>query len=239
MAIPYRGATRADETYFITFNCEGRKRLLQSQRMAMLLIDVLLHHRQEQKYLLHEFVVMPDHFHALLTTLDEISLEQAVSIIKGALSYRAKRAFNLRGPIWQTSFVDRRVRNSAEYANIRNYILDNPVKAFLCASRQEWPYSSIAMQLDEVPQRLKPPSKKRESCRIAGLNGLRHQYCRLRRISSERLTPPVARCFDRWGTPFRAAKRHRRALAPVVKTPCASASLLSRLISASQRSSAR
>ena len=33
----------------------------------MLLIDTLAHYRDAGRYLLHEFVVMPDHLHALLT----------------------------------------------------------------------------------------------------------------------------------------------------------------------------
>lgn len=124
------------------------------------MIEVLLYHRQEGKFLLHEFVVMPNHFHALVTTASEIPLESAVSIIKGAVSYRAKREFGIRSQIWQTSFVDRRVRDSSEYQNMRDYILDNPVKAGLCVRREDFPYSSIAMELDEVPQRLKPLLKK-------------------------------------------------------------------------------
>lgn len=159
MTIPYRGSTQSDETYFITFNCDGRKRLLQSQRMATLLVDVLLHHRSERKYRLHEFVVMPNHFHGLVTTIPGTTLEAAVSIIKGAMSFRAKREFSMRSTIWQSSFVDRRVRDALEYRKIRDYILDNPVKAGLCMHREDWPYSSAAMQLDEVPQRLKPSRK--------------------------------------------------------------------------------
>jgi hypothetical protein len=95
-----------------------------------------------------------------VTTVNEISLEAGVSIIKGAVSYRAKREFGVRSQIWQTSFVDRRVRDSSEYQNMRDYILDNPVKAGLCVRREDFPYSSIAMELDEVPQRLKPLLKR-------------------------------------------------------------------------------
>jgi len=35
--------------------------------MAKLFLEVLLHYRQQGKYLLHEFVLMPDHFHLLIT----------------------------------------------------------------------------------------------------------------------------------------------------------------------------
>lgn len=160
MAIPYRGTTRTGETYFVTFNCFQRKRLLQSARMAQLTIELLLHYRSEGKYLLHEFVVMPNHFHALLTSLLSTSLESAVSIVKGSISYRARRDFGLKWELWQTSFVDRRVRDSFEYQRIRKYILENPVKAGLCETAEQWPYSSIGMILDEIPRGLKPVVKR-------------------------------------------------------------------------------
>ena len=35
--------------------------------MADLLLEVIFHYRDQNKYLLHEFVIMPDHFHLLLT----------------------------------------------------------------------------------------------------------------------------------------------------------------------------
>ncbi len=81
MTIPYRGWTGHD-VYFITASAAGKRPLLQSNRMAGLLVDVLYHYRREKKYLLHEFVVMPNHFHLLLTP--EITLERALQLIKGA-----------------------------------------------------------------------------------------------------------------------------------------------------------
>lgn len=66
MANPYRGQTGRG-TYFITADCFQKKGMLQSDRSAGLLIDVLYHYRGQRKYLLHEFVVMPNHFHLLIT----------------------------------------------------------------------------------------------------------------------------------------------------------------------------
>lgn len=64
MAAPRRGNT-GHGRYFITASTFQKRQLLQSDRMRQLLLDVLFHYRQQQKYLLHEFVLMPDHFHLL------------------------------------------------------------------------------------------------------------------------------------------------------------------------------
>jgi len=44
-----------------------KKCLLQSERTATLLIEVLHGYREQKKYLLHEFVIMPNHFHLLIS----------------------------------------------------------------------------------------------------------------------------------------------------------------------------
>jgi putative transposase len=62
MAAPPRGNT-AYSTYFITASTFEKSSLFQTERMARLFVEVLLHYREHQNYLLHEFVLMPNHFH--------------------------------------------------------------------------------------------------------------------------------------------------------------------------------
>ena len=155
MTIPYRGTT-GDGTYFVTSSTFQKKALLQSERMASLLIATLIEYRNQQKYELHEFVVMPDHFHLLITPI--VTLERAVQLIKGGFSFRAGKLFRVPGNIWQTSFYDRRVRNAAEYETFRQYIYWNPVKSGLASKPEEFAHGSASQRarLDPVPQRLKP-----------------------------------------------------------------------------------
>ena len=112
MAAPRRGKT-GYSCYFITASIFQKRNILQSDRMAGLFLDVLLHYRTLQKYLLHEFVVMPEHFHLLITPGE--SLERAMQLIKGGFSFRAKRELGFVHEIWQPSFYDRRVRDAGEY----------------------------------------------------------------------------------------------------------------------------
>ena len=74
VAIPYRGTT-GDGTYFVTASTWEKKCLLQSDRMASLFMALLFHYQKHSKYKLHEFVVMPDHFHVLITPLSPVTFE--------------------------------------------------------------------------------------------------------------------------------------------------------------------
>jgi putative transposase len=155
MAIPHRGWTSCS-IYFITASSCDKKLLLQSERMASLLVEVFYHYREQRKFLLHEFVVMPNHFHLLITPAE--SLERAMQLVKGGFSFRAKRELKFEGEIWQSSYYDRRVRDSEEYKKIEHYIRQNPVRARLVENAADYPFSSANLRwsLDEVPQRLKP-----------------------------------------------------------------------------------
>jgi REP-associated tyrosine transposase len=157
MANPYRGPT-GQFTYFITASAYEKRFLLQSERTASLLVDVLHHYRAQGKYLLHEFVVMPNHFHLLITPLDDTTLEKALQLIKGGFSFRRGKELGLRGEMWETSFYDHRARSAAEYAKLRDYIRENPVKRGLCDKAEAFPFSSAnpKFERDEVPQWLKP-----------------------------------------------------------------------------------
>ncbi len=142
-------------TFFVTSLTWGRCDLFKTEQMALLLIDVLQKNRAQHRFELHEFVVMPNHFHALLTPAYEIPLERAVQFIKGGFSYRAKRELGFTRPVWQASFQNHRIRDARDYAAHRDYILENPSRAAL---PDDYPYvsSSGKWMLDAVPPGLKP-----------------------------------------------------------------------------------
>ena len=146
----------SDRIFFITTVSANRQPIFRRDPVARLLIETLAHYRDDRKFLLHEFVIMPDHVHALLTPAPEISLERAMQFIKGGFSYRLKS----RPPVWQASFTNHRVRDFDDYEHHREYIRMNPVRARLAARAEEYPYSSAAvvLPLDSVPQGLKPGS---------------------------------------------------------------------------------
>jgi putative transposase len=130
------------------------------EKIARLFIEVMIAYRTQKKYLLHEFVVMPDHFHLILTPTG-IALERAMQL-KGGFSFQLNKNLKAKRDIWQPSFVDRRVRDSLEYARFKDYIWHNPVKRRFVRTAEEYPYSSahpsFRGSLDPVPQRLKPIS---------------------------------------------------------------------------------
>src|SRR5436305_11021935 len=139
MAAPRRGNTGYG-CYFITGSTFQKRNILQSDRMAGLFLDVLLHYRGGGKYLLHEFAVLSDHFNLLISPRE--SLERAMQLIKDGFSFRAKRDLGFIHEIWQPSFYDRRVRDAGEYVAFREYIRQNARKRGLTIRAEDDRYSS-------------------------------------------------------------------------------------------------
>src|ERR1700693_491560 len=69
--------------FFVTTKTSMARRLLQSERNAMLLIDALRSNVAAGKFQLHYFVIMPDHLHLLMTLSVEATIEKAMQLIKG------------------------------------------------------------------------------------------------------------------------------------------------------------
>jgi putative transposase len=155
MRPPREHATSNGQTYMITSSTWGRRAVFSREPWAKLLIDTLYHYRGSA-YLLHEFVVMPDHIHVLLTP--KTSLEKAVQFIKGGFSYRAKKELGSNLEIWQKGYSDHRIRDASDYRVHQIYVQENPVRKHLCERAEEHSYSSArpGFDLDPVPQGLSP-----------------------------------------------------------------------------------
>ena len=102
-----------------------------------LFLETLQHYRREGKYLLHDFVVMPDHIHLPITP-QGISIERVVQLIKGGFSHR----YGSKHSVWQKGFTDHRCRYRVDFLARRKYIRQNPVTARLVPYAEDYPYSS-------------------------------------------------------------------------------------------------
>jgi putative transposase len=143
--------------FFVTTKTSMAQRLLQSERNAVLLIDVLRSNVAAGKFQIHDFVIMPDHLHLLMTLPSEVSVEKAMQLIKGGFSYRVKREFGYQGEVWQRGFSEVRIIDGQAFLQHRAYIFQNPVKAGLVDRAEQWPYCYSYLARRKA-QGLKPES---------------------------------------------------------------------------------
>jgi putative transposase len=143
--------------YFITSSTWERRELFRVPDVAEILVQRILACRDKGAYGLHEFVVMPNHFHLLMTPGETTTLEKAVQLIKGGSSHEIHAQRGNKMEIWQAGFHDWTIRDSEDYRAKVRYIHLNPVQARLVEKPEDWPFGSACGKyvLDPAPEKFK------------------------------------------------------------------------------------
>jgi putative transposase len=140
--------------YFITICCAGREHFfgkIENQQMILSNIGEIAQNewlktpeiRPDMNLTLGEFVVMPNHFHAIIVigeneynrctdAMHRVSTfgpqrKNLASIMRGFKSSVTMNARQMKPNFaWQSKFHDHIIRNNTEYQRIANYIKNNP-----------------------------------------------------------------------------------------------------------------
>ena len=150
--------TAPGTSYFVTTKAFQNRALFRVAKIAETVLEALQHYRQRGEYLLHEYVVMPDYLHVMITPSSTNSLEKAMQFIKGGSSYRLNHQRGQKINLWNAGFHDWTIRNTADWNEKAQYIRENPVKAGLVERPKDWPYSSAngKLPLDPMPAHFLP-----------------------------------------------------------------------------------
>lgn len=152
----YRRYTLAGATYFITQVTYQRQPWLCRDIARHALRTAINKTRQNHPFKIDAFVLLPDHFHCLLTLPQhENDLSTRLRLIKtyvtrdygddlGCKSERSlSRIQRKEGNLWQRRFWEHLIRDEADFAQHCDYIHYNPVHHHLCQLPTEWQFSSV------------------------------------------------------------------------------------------------
>jgi putative transposase len=150
----------AHHLHFITCSCYRRLPFLGTVRSRDCFLSILEQTRQRYRFVAVGYVVMPEHFHLLITE-PEIGTPSAVmQVLKqrtaGALLPRRKRrdprqrelfSDEVRRAFWQARFYDFNVWTTKKRVEKLRYMHRNPVKRGLVESPEQWRWSSYRFYL--------------------------------------------------------------------------------------------
>ena len=153
--------TAPGSVYFVSTKAWANRNIFQAVEIAEIVIETLFRHRTAGAYLLHEFVLMPNHLHLLLTPGRTATLEKSIQLIKGGSSYEIHKRRGHRMEIWQPGFREWTVRDLRDFRVKAQYIRNNPVMAKFADTPEQWPYSSASssFELDPPPARFSSGAK--------------------------------------------------------------------------------
>ncbi|MEG4581769.1 transposase [Microcoleus sp. MON1_C5] len=128
--------------YFITFNTWEKLELTPAARQVVLNACKFF---DRQRYQIFCLVVMPDHVHMLMQPLakSDNKFWSLSSILHSMKSYSSKQIPQVMkhiGTVWQDERHDHIVRDEREFQVFWEYIRQNPVKAGLSVTPEEYPF---------------------------------------------------------------------------------------------------
>ncbi|QIF03668.1 transposase [Roseimicrobium sp. ORNL1] len=110
-------------------SCHGAC-LLKQPEFARIVADSL-HHFDGDRYVLGDFIVMPNHVHLLVGGMARNAMLAQMKSWKRWTSRELNRHVGRKGRFWQDEGFDHLVRSEAAFEKFRRYIAGNSVKAKL------------------------------------------------------------------------------------------------------------
>ena len=111
---------------FLDYLDEGwGKCLLGQMRFSNIVADSLLHCDVE-RYVMSDFVVMPNHVHILVGLLGDVDILQLCYSWKKFTAGKINKVLGVTGRFWQEESFDHLVRSPQQFDAIRAYIAANP-----------------------------------------------------------------------------------------------------------------
>ena len=153
----YRRTEIKGGTYFFTINLLDRKSSLFVDEIDLLRIAIN-HVKKRHPFRLDAMVVLPEHFHAIITLPEEDS-NYAIrwSLIKSAFSKKIpviekinqSRMKKRERGIWQRPYWEHLIRDESDFKSHLDYIHFNPVKHGYVMKPSDWPYSTIHRYIEK------------------------------------------------------------------------------------------
>jgi putative transposase len=142
--------------YFVTICTKNRRNVLTDEPAALVLIREWQSARERHHWAIGRYVIMPDHVHFFCRPEREA---KKLSLFVGAWKTWTSRNIQKIRPqpaaaattsrsLWQREFFDHLLRSGESYGEKWNYVRDNPVRAGLVASADDWPYAGEIDRLE-------------------------------------------------------------------------------------------
>lgn len=109
------------------------------------IVEAALLHFAGSRYVMHAWVVMPNHVHALFAPAHGWGLSSILQSWKSFTSKEANKLLRRTGRFWQEDYFDRDIRDEGHFRDALDYIESNPVKAGLCHAPEDWPFGSARL----------------------------------------------------------------------------------------------
>jgi putative transposase len=124
--------------YLLTSVTQGRMPHFEDWRVGRLLVSEFRRAHEAGLCESMAFVVMPDHFHWLIT-LQSGSLAALMGRVRSRSAIAVNRVNGMGGQLWQRGYHDHALRKEEDLPAITRYVVANPLRAGLVKCLGDYP----------------------------------------------------------------------------------------------------
>jgi putative transposase len=124
-------------TFFVTKSLHPKKAILDESARDTI-VSAFAFSVEHKRIHLRAFVVMPDHWHALLALRDKWTLPRFMHDLMSFIGAKTSSLLQLHHTSWQDGYYDTRVKTAKQFSYVAAYIEQNPVTKGLVESPEEW-----------------------------------------------------------------------------------------------------
>jgi len=125
-------------TYHVTSRTNSKIHAFSGKAGQKIILLVIKDAKEKYGFRLHNFCIMPNHFHLLITPGNETNLSRIIQWIKTNTAKIWNFTNNSNDHLWGERFFSRPIRDIEDYLIVNNYIEQNPVKAGLVCNPCDW-----------------------------------------------------------------------------------------------------
>jgi putative transposase len=135
--------------YFVTLCTHRRLHWLACDEIHIAFIRFAQRAESKFNVAVGRYVLMPDHIHLFVRGGLDFVLGHWIGMLKQVLAKAGHRS-GQTAQNWQESCFDHVLRHDESYAEKWNYVRENPVRAGLVNSWEDWPYQGEIVYIDRA-----------------------------------------------------------------------------------------
>ena len=133
--------------FFLTIGTRDRKQIPSLELSHETFVRYAVRAWEQFNVAVGRYVVMPTHLHLFVQGDTTFDVSQWTAGLKRALS---KAVAAGSAGLWQPGFFDHVLRNDESYVQKWEYVRENPVRAGLVATADQWPFQGEIVRIDRA-----------------------------------------------------------------------------------------
>lgn len=133
----------AGYAYHVINRGNGRSEVFHKSQDYDAFLELLAAAKTRHRVRILCFCLMPNHFHLVLQPADQNTLSKFMQWLLTSHVRRYHRHYQSSGHIWQGRFKSFPIQRDEHLLTVLRYVVQNPVRAGLTRSPDEWPWSSL------------------------------------------------------------------------------------------------